>query len=281
MIKHKNLIITASLLLVVIFLWFLAVLPGMERYKKDFYYEANILSQDNFFDEEKQTFIGEQLSKTKFSYEVVSSKNGILVIKNVFDVRKLTGDKIFAVERLYGIDPKTGRHVPGYGDRDRSGYLFAPKNLKKQNYTYWHINYNEPAVLKFQDELEMNGLKIYRYACDYHADQTDNLTFLPEVGKTRGINLDINLQVWIEPVSGRMIKYEDKTNAYYYDLKTGKRIHPWNSFNNRYTNESIAEQVHLARQEKRSIVFMEKVIPGFFGFWAFLCIASTFVRRKS
>ena len=278
--KQKGLITTAVILFSIIPLWLFKIAPHVLKLPDDFYYEANILSLDNFFDEEKKEFIGAQLSKTKFFYEALSSKDDILIIKNVFDVRQLTGEKIFSVERLYGIDAKTGRHQKGYGDKDREGFLFAPRNLKIQDYIYWHINYDEPARMEFRQETVIQGLKTYRYACDYHADQTENLTFLPEVGKTQGINLDINLQVWIEPISGWMVKYEDKTDAYYYDLKTGKRLHPWNSFNNRYTNESIAEQVQTAKKLKQKNIFVEKVIPGVLGFMAVSFMIPSFFWRK-
>ncbi len=248
-------------MLVPFWLWFMET--QWTRYPPDFYYSADVLSLDNFFDQRKNKFIGAQLSKTKFYYEVISANNSVNLIKNVFDVRKLTGENIFSVQRTYGIDPKTGKHLAGYGDRDRSGYLFAPPSLDKQDYTYWHINYNTPALMKFRQEVFIQGLKAFLYSCDYTADQTENLTYLSTVGETRGIKLNIHLQVWVEPLSGWMIKYEDKTAAYYYDLKSGHYLYPWNSFNNRYTNESISQQIALAKKEKQEIIFRKRIIPAF------------------
>ena len=251
------------ILLIIIFLSFFVVKFYLERIPDNFYYEAEIFSLDNFYDVELGDFFSEQISKTKFSYEAISRKDDILAIKNLFRVRTIPGDKIFEVERLYGIDRFTGEHVLGYGDRDREGYLFAPKGLKKgQSFIYWHINYDSPARMKFQGEEELYGLKVYRYEEDYHADQTKNLLHLPLVGKERGVELDINLQTWIEPVTGRLIKYEDNTIAYYYDLETKERIHPWNKFNNRYEEDSVKKQVSIAKREKIKIIFVSKIIPS-------------------
>ena len=259
--KHAVLMIVISFLVICILLFF--VKPRLETIPDNFYYGAEIFSLDNFYDTELGDFSGEQISKTKFSYETIAKKSDVSMIKVLFDVRQITGDKIFTVERLYGINRKTGEHVLGYGNRDRNGYLFAPKGLKKgENYTYWHINYNSPAYMKFQGEEELYGLKVYRYMADYHADQTKRLLHLPLVGKERGVELDTNLQIWIEPVTGRLIKYEDHAIAYYYNILTGERLLPWNKFSNRYREESVKEQVLIAKNEKIKINLAGKIIPG-------------------
>ena len=272
----------AFVLLGVIPLWSLWVVPELEKLPPDFSYQADIFSMDNFYDEAHQQFLGETISKTRFSYETVSRNDDIevLSVKNIFDVRSITGEKIFTVERHYGVDARTGKHLQGYGDKDREGYLFAPRHPDQQDYVYWHINYDTPATMKFQEETELLGLKVYRSQCDYQADQTENLKHLPGVPETRGVQLDINLQTWIEPVSGRMVKYEDKTTAYYYNRKTGARLHPWNKFNNTYTNPSIAEQVHLAQNEKLKILWLERGVPGILAIMALLLFALAYLESQ-
>ncbi len=264
--NKKNIIFAAVLIIVVavpVWIWVLA--PQLTKLTKDFSYRADILSLDNFYDEAKQQYSGEKRSVTKFSYEVTDKKNGTLVVKNIFDVRKLTGEKIFSVERLYGINSVTGKHVAGFGDHDRDGYLFAPHNLKKgQNFTYWHINYDGPANMMFAGEEDINGLHVYRYETRYEGvkiDQTKNLGFLLGVGVTRGVELEPYLQLWIEPVSGHLIKYKDDTVAYYYDLKTGQKLNPWNHFSNTYIPDSVLDQVQLAKQEKLLINIIDFIGP--------------------
>ena len=271
-------------LLVLIPIWMLLVAPYLIKIPDDFRYSVDIISKDNFYDASTGSYSGEIGSDTFFSYEVISRrKNNVLLIKNLFDVRSPSGAEIFSVERIYGIDRKTGMHVAGYGDKDREGYLLAPRHMKRgQDYTYWHINYDTPAQMLFQGEEIINGLKVYRYKEEYHADQTEDLTHLPNVGVTRGINLDIDLQTWVEPVSGRLVKYEDNTIAYYYDLHTRNRIHPWNKFSNRYSRGSVMEQVRFAKIEKQRILLIGRIIPLLFAvviFAIFLSLSLTFEKN--
>jgi hypothetical protein len=248
-----------------ILVWNFITLPNFSHYESDFSYAADIISKDNFYNSEIGDYSGEILSDTKFSYEVIEERNGVLSIKNIFDVRKVSGEKIFAVERLYGVDSKTGKHVSNYGDKNRSGYLFAPRGLKGQPYTYWHINYDNPANLVFRQEETVKGLKVHRYEANFKADQTDSLGHLPGVPDERGVDLDVNLQVWVEPISGHMVKYEDNTIAFYYDKKTGERIHPWNKFTNTYTNDSIERQVKNAQNQIQKIQLIKTLIPILIG----------------
>ncbi len=247
------------------FIWYAVVVPEMLNVPSDFSYSAEVASQDNFYNEEKGEFGEPFKSQTKFSYEVVSQFEDILTIKNIFDVRNISGEKIFSVERLYGIDKRTGKHVTGYGDKDRNGYLFAPRNLKKhQNFIYWHINYDTPAYMEFQDEINLYGLNLYQYETDYHADQTADLGHLPGVPEKRGVKLNINLKLWIEPITGRLIKYEDDTLANYYNLTTNEVINPWNKFNNRYVDDSVKRQILETQNEIFRIRLIKLIIPILF-----------------
>ncbi len=283
--SFRKIIIIVGLLILFCLVWLWIIAPRFLKLHKDFSYKADIFSLDNFYDEIKQQFSGEKRSVTKFSYEVTDEKDGVLTVKNLFDVRKVTGEKIFAVERLYGIDPNTGKHVSGYGDEAREGYLFAPRNLKKgESFTYWHINYDGPAHMVFVGEESLFRLPIYHYETHYEGikiDQTANLGFLPDVGKTRGVILEPHLELWIEPVSGHMVKYTDDTIAYYYDLKTGVKLNPWNHFSNSYTPESISDQVKLAKQEKLMIRLIDFVVPALLALLAVVILLWQYLKSKA
>lgn len=235
--------------------------PFATGYSDTFSYSADIISEDNFYDLSTKSYIGKQLSVTKFSYSVASKENNVLLIDNIFDVRTTNNDPIFTVKRTYGINPRTGSHTKGYGDHDRIGYLFAPKNLHKQDFTYWHVNYDEPATMHFTKEETIDDLRVYLYESDYHADQTKDLTYLPEVGKTKGVDLDIHLKLWVEPKTGRLISYHDTTTAYYYDLQTKQRLYPWNQFTNTFNQDSVSQQTSLVKSQIILVQIYEIYLP--------------------
>ncbi len=263
MISNRNkAVLYVVLLLVLIPICRWVILPQVEKVPANFSYEANIFSIDNFYDETKHRFSGEILSVTNFTYTVAGKEEDALIIKNTFEAKKPSGEPIFSVNRLYGINPADGSHVMRKGDKNRSGFLFAPRGIKKgDSYTYWHINYDMPALMKFQGEETIAGLTVYKYACSYTADQTKNLSFLPDVPEKRGIELDILLETWIDPVTGWLIKYEDRTTAWYYDIRSNKRLNPWNRFHNEFAYSSILQHVDIAKNKHFSINALTIYLP--------------------
>ncbi len=267
---HRYFLISA-IALVLTPLWIWSVAPSLTKLQPDFRYEADIFSLDNFYDESSGVFLGESISKTKFYYEVVSVDDGAYRIKNGFDVFKMTGERIISIERMYGIDPETGEHVRGKGDRDRSGYLFAPRRANRQSFDYWHINYNVPARMAFRAEEKIHGLDVHRHECDLRADQSEDLSHLPGVPGRRGVTVEATVTLWIEPVTGRLVNYQDRATAYFYDRSTGKRLNPWNAFGNRFTENSVNRQVREAATMKRRFNGIERTIP-----MAFVALATIF-----
>lgn len=265
-LKKRTLFILALLLLLFVLPWHYFIGPELTRLPANFSYTADVDSTDNLYDESAQKFSGDRHSVTRFYYEVTDSSSSVIAVKNVFDVRTQGGDKIFSVERLYGIDPKTRKHVADYGDHDRDGYLFAPRHLKEgQQFTYWHINYDGGANMKFVSKETLFGLPVYHYETHYEGvriDQTKNLTNLPGVPEKRGVILEPYLQLWVEPFTGSLIKYQDQTTAYYYDITTGKRLNPWNKFSNTYTQSSVEKQVKAARKQKFIYHLVETEVPA-------------------
>lgn len=273
--------IIGILILLIIPFWYLWVVPKFKMLSDHFVYTANILSLDNFYDKDIHQFEGEHISKTTFNYQVVEKKLGYDIIKNSFTVSKLSNIPIISVSRNYAIDPYTKQHVKVPLIQQRNGYLFAPEYAKKNDFIYWHVNYNAPALMKFSNVEYLKGLRVYHYQAHYLADQTENLGHLPNVPETQGIKTDIILQLWIEPISGWLVKYEDATKAFYYDRKTGKYLSPWNNFSNRYTEGSVSQQVHTATLLKWKFLLLDFVVPGVLFGMAMVAFVISFVKLKN
>lgn len=271
-------------------LWLLFAGPKLQTIPRDFSFTAEVVSTDNFYNSETQSYDGAVFSKTNFFYQTIKQEGSAIIVRNVFDVRTPDNEPIFAVERLYGIDRQTGKHVSGLGDESRDGYLFAPRDIQLgESFRYWHINYDGPADMRYMDREILYGLTTYHYQTNYEGvkiDQTANLTHLPGVGITRGVLLEPHLELWIEPVSGQLIKYKDDTIAYYYDLQTGEKIEPWNHFSNTFNENSVEQNVLLARWAKTKIRIIEVYVPALIlilvllSFCKFACPVPNTVRAK-
>lgn len=258
--RFKLVAMLALVLLLTIF-WLFYLAPQLKAIPTNFTYTADTLSLDNLFDSELKKYQGQYISKTNFGYKVLAKNPLYLTIENYFNVSTLSNRPIASFVRHYYINPKTGQHVAPIGKRQRAGYLFAPRYVGTKPFTYWHVNYDAPAQMHFIKREKIAGLTVSRYQALYTADQTKNLTYLPLVPSQRGVITKVNLQLWIEPVSGWLVKYQDNSIAYFYDRKTGAILSPWNNFSNVYTQTSVRQQVHTATILKWKILFIDFVIP--------------------
>lgn len=85
---------------------------------------------------------------------------------------------------------------------------------------------------------------------------------LPGVPEERGIKLGNRISLWIEPISGHLVKLEERSEEYFYfDIKTGEKIAPYNQFLNVYTEESFREHIEHAKQAKQKVILVEVVVP--------------------
>lgn len=269
-LKNKICLSISALLLLFTPIWIFVITPELIEIPNDFSVSYTVDSYDNFYDTENEEYSGEQRSITSFVYKASSELDrDILEVENSFEVKSISGDLIFSVDRTYGVNTHTTKHVPGYGDRDRNGYLFGPrmKGLFPQepdraSFDYWHINYDTPIRMEYRREEEVAGLVAYVYESNFSTDQTDELTGVLEgVGETTGIILDVSISLWVEPYTGRIVQYADQAEAFYYDLETGERIIPWNKFHNKTSFISVTEQAKAIAILKQKVLLFELVIP--------------------
>lgn len=264
--KRIPLLIAALISILAALVWHYAISDQLLKIPKDFFFTADVVSVDNFYNEESGEYSGQQFSKTEYEYRTVNSTSSTLTLTNRFSVNTPDDDPIFSVTREYGINRISTEHISNLGDTPRTGYLFAPKGINKdQTFDYWHVNYDGPATMEFVEEETLYGLNTYHFISRYKGvtiDQTENLDHLPLVGSERGIVLEPVLDIWIEPVTGKLIKYTDDTIAYYYDLETGETIAPWNHFSNTFSEESVEITARNAQNLKSIHLFVKQGIPG-------------------
>jgi signal transduction histidine kinase/CHASE1-domain containing sensor protein len=255
------------IILFLIPVWIFLITPFLLQISDDFTYQADMVSVDNFYDEKLGDYQWEQYSDTQFSYEVVEKNGPILTIKNTFHVQTSAGKTIFHTAPLYAINSITGQHVKGAGDRERSWYLFAPRWLNTTDtFSYWHVSNNQPVTMEYAWERFFFGLRLLKYESQNQEplDQTEFMHHLPGIPEERGIKLNNRISLWIEPISGYLVKFEDRSEEYFYfDRQTGEKIVPYNQFLNVYTDESFRDHIEQAKDAKQKVIWIQIVVPSF------------------
>lgn len=259
--------------------WWLFGAPRATQIGEDFQYQASLFSIDNLYNTEQGDFGGELVSISTFDYRTQKSDKGNRLLTNTFTVRTFNGDTIFSVNRYYTIDPLSYAHVPGGAHEARDGTLFAPRFVGKKPFTYWHVNYDAPLTMEFERVEVIDGLKTHVFVSDFVVDQSTELSGLPGVPDERRVQTTGLIRLWIEPLSGYLVKYSDEADVEYTDSQTGVVIEPWNTFRNLYTKQSISHHVEEAVVQKARVVGAYMVIPLLLVGWGLVLVFAGTRRR--
>lgn len=232
---------------------------------KDLIYEAELISINNFYDQTRGVYLGQEYHVGFLNISALETTKVGMLVENQFQILSEAESNLFEIKRIYGIDPQTGAHIPGLGDKDRNGYLFAPRDLKPGvGFTYWHVNYDGPAEMEYIGRENRFGVELYIYETYYeNARITQNLeeTDAQNVSEEWGILLEPHLKIWVEPITGMLMNYEEDTTAYYYEIESGEKLSPWKHFSNTFSEESIKEKVVEVRMGKMWILLHKILLP--------------------
>jgi CHASE1-domain containing sensor protein len=245
-------------LVVLAALWVIFVRPTLGALPADFRYEADVVAYDDWFDESSRVFSGPLKTESRLTCDRLDSGGAAATVDCRSQLISNSTDRpSFTVERRYAIDQRTWAHLADAGDADRprGGYLFGHPDMEiGEAFTYWHPPYDAPAQMSYRGEEWLLGLHVYRYEANFGdepIDQTSSFEHLRDVGVTRGVAVRPELEVWIEPTTGLLIKHVERGESYYYDLQTGKTIAPLDRYERR---SSVLSVVNLVDRAEREIV---------------------------
>ncbi len=235
-------------------------LQGVQRpyIDNDFSYSANIVATDSAYDQLNQRYAGDRYSRGKVNYTVDTLNPGHAILGETVDVTTVEGQPLAHIERHVAANPQTGRYV---SEAD-AGYVFAPRKLHAgQNFTYRHLAYDAPATMHYAGQETLYGLTVFRYAASYppglHIYDNDAAASLPAGQR---LEWHPQLQVWVEPTTGWLVKFVDTGELTLDTTQTGT-VMPFDKYSTYYTENSVSQQAAYAKNLKQQMDFDTQIAP--------------------
>ena len=195
--------------------------------------------------------------------QVIISSDSLVVLQGDLHVFFESGALNFESSGLYGVDRRTRMNLAGYGSAERSGLYLFPPHLKRQNYFIWDPMFIGPRQAYFSHAESLEGLSVDVYQFNAtHLDATPGYSYLPEVPETYQAHTDGQGTIWVEPLSDAVLDYQDQGVSYFVDPGTGARVADFNQWSQRFTAETKAAQLALARSARLRIQALETWLPG-------------------
>jgi hypothetical protein len=176
-----------------------------------------------------------------------------------------TGEVIFESSGLYGVDRRTRMNVPAYGDAERSGQFLFPPHLEKKAFTYWDPMFIGARNAAFDRVETLDGMLVYVFRfTGTGMDETAGYSSLPGVPERYLALTDGQGTLWIEPVSGVLVDYEEQGVSYFVNEDTKAHVGNFHEWSDRYTPETKTAEMARARDARLRILALEIWLPGAF-----------------
>jgi hypothetical protein len=163
---------------------------------------------------------------------------------------------------VYGVDRRTRMNVSGYGNVERRGQFLFPPHVQPVSYQLWDPFYTGPRTATFHRSTTLNGIPVYVFNCQAtDIDDSSGYAFLMDVPERYRAYSAGTGKLWVEPVSGVVIDFEDAGKSYFVEPGTGKPVSDFYFWDARYTAQTKAVQLRRALTARRNIRAFEVWLP--------------------
>jgi hypothetical protein len=276
---QKLFLVLFVLFLAAIPVWSFVAVPELLKLPGDYAHKTNIYGTENIYDLTVDRFEGEEIVQVERRVTVKEILDDEIKLNDFFSSAYLNGEIFYKTDQDFVVDRAT-KKIKG------TEALFEfPRDVKREEYTTWFYYLTEPFKVKFEKEERILGLETYLFSYELEFDATsgfsDNDPLVPEIYNVKEVPSG---KIWVEPVTGIIIKLEDEGIDYYVEktgnVVTAPIISPTFKWTAVYTNDTIANQVRIAQNEKQKIQLFERWIPVLFGLVSLAFLIALFASRK-
>jgi hypothetical protein len=186
----------------------------------------------------------------------------VAIIQNNLYWYTQTGELIFQSSGLYGVDRVTRMNLPGYGDASRSGQFLFPPGILQEPFTFWDAMFIGPRQAEYAGVQVLDGLKLYQFNfTGTDMDETVGYSGLPDVPERYRVRTNGEGTLWIEPVTGILVNYEESGVSTYVDPVSNKNMTELFIWSDTFTPETRASQAALAHSGRLRILVYKILVP--------------------
>ncbi|MBI5378067.1 MAG: DUF3068 domain-containing protein [Thaumarchaeota archaeon] len=199
--------IVISATVMVVAFWTFIIMPEYEQLPTNFTLDMEYEGKDQIVDDVHGKLSEPYALKDTLSQKVMSVNNNILTISSTVTGMKVdTGEIVFQDNQTYDVNRVTLMH----SDKPNKQFGFLP-GVKKQNYDFFHPLIFDDAVLVFQGTDKINDLEVYKFSVK--SLEHDVSSAFPSFSSYT-IWADTYATLWIEPITGDILRFEKSWNNY-------------------------------------------------------------------
>ncbi|MDB5726977.1 MAG: hypothetical protein JWQ00_182 [Noviherbaspirillum sp.] len=258
--KKKHLLAALALWMLAVALRFL-IAPALERLPRDYATEIRLDTQSRFRESPDAEWETLQLTGRRVDQTLLSDPEYSIIQADLHwtDDR---GVVAYKNSGIYGVDRRTRANLPGYGNVSRTGSFMFPLHMEQKTYPYWDPSFQGERLAAFERTDNLGGLPVYVFRFVINGlDESEGYSQLPGVPNRYKALTDAAGTIWVEPVSGKIIDYEEKGESILAAVDTGKQVGSIYLWGARYGEQTRTAKREEAITMRRRIHMLEIWLP--------------------
>jgi hypothetical protein len=221
--------ILGLVLLIFAGLWYFVLRNNFNlRFPDGWEWTVNTLGLTSFADETTGTFpegsslADDPINNTERVVKAEAIAGGLVQISDQYETRDPVTDVVtweFTYEAT--VDAATGQYTEGEFAGD---YYFLPRNVEPGTYTIRNTTYQGIPVT-FQTEEVVNGINTYLFAFQGDLDNAAAYSYIPLEEGQKIICFNFELNYWVEPTTGEILKYREWCEGDWVVNANGERLY--------------------------------------------------------
>lgn len=254
--------ILGLLFLIIIPIYLISILPNLNLLSSNQLVTTNLNHTENNRFEIGGKWSGDVPSASSIENIIVSITPNELATETKFTVKSLQGQVLFSFSQHFIVDRHTRHNLPDGTDKKGETYYTFPLNVQKQSYLWWAHTFSRPVTLEYANEQTVNGVNTYHFVARKIAvDDTEGYSFLDLVPEKYNVRTIADIDIYVEPVSGIIIDYQDKGVSSYLD-RQGTVIQDIAQWSNHFSEITIQRMATMAEGLKIKVLFTRSYFPA-------------------
>jgi hypothetical protein len=268
------------LFLAVIPVWLYLVVPELLKLPGDYSSHTNFWGTENVYNVDSNDFEGEEIVQVARRVTTKELDNDKIKLNDFFSSAYSNGEIFYKTDQDFVVD-RTTKKI-----QDTEVHFEFPRNVEKEEYATWFYYLSEPFKVKFEQEEKILNLGTYLFSYELEFDATpgfrDADPLVPEMYNVKEVPSG---KIWVEPITGIIVKLADEGTDYYVDkvgsVITAPIVAPTFRWTAEYTSDTVANQVRLAQNEKQKIQLYEIWIPILLVLISLAFLIALFASRRA
>lgn len=267
-------------LFILVALWFNIISPELLKLPASISDKATLIHTENNRFDINSSWAGKTITISSSNIKTLQASGNKSNIQSLFKVESLTGETLFELDQKFVVNRLTRHNYPGEDDNEGKSSIFFPPNVSPKNINFWSVEMGAPTILEYVGNKTIEKLNTYHFSSKESViNDTPGYEFLPLVPEKYMVLSRVNIDIYVEPLTGTIIDHQDSGISFYAE-KDGTPVWDIAEWSNKYNDPTILARVQEAKSKMTFYSIISRGVPIFLASLGIIFLALRYKNTK-